>query len=59
MELLEEMKKIDEEYKILLERKSAGEPVDDLIKKNRDYAEILAKKDEESSEESRSWLKSK
>ncbi len=56
--ILEEIMKNDEEYKILLERKSAGEPVEDLIKKNRNYAEVLAKKNKESSEEAIKWGKS-
>jgi len=56
---LQEIKKNDEEYKILLERKKTGESVDDLIKKNRDYAEILAKKHKENSEESKKWHQSK
>ena len=48
---LEELLKYDEDYKTLLERKNAGEPVEDLIKQNRYQAEILAKKDNENIDE--------
>ncbi len=48
---LEELMKIEEEYKILLKRKNAGELIADLIKQNRFQAEILVKKDKENIEE--------
>ena len=58
IKLLKEIKKNDEEYKILLARKEAGESVEDLIKQNRKYRKILTKKDREKSEESIKWMKS-
>lgn len=55
IKILQEIVKNDEEYKILLERKKAGEPVEDLIKQNRYQAEILKKKDKENSEKAKKW----
>jgi len=55
---LEEIVKNDEDYKVLLERKKAGESVEDLIKGNRNHAEILAKKDKENIEEAKKWQQS-
>ncbi|MFW9939771.1 MAG: hypothetical protein ACFFFT_01930 [Candidatus Thorarchaeota archaeon] len=49
--ILEEIAKNDEDYNILLERKKAGEPVEDLREQNRAYAEILAKKEDKYIEE--------
>ncbi|MFX0084025.1 MAG: hypothetical protein ACFE94_19940 [Candidatus Hodarchaeota archaeon] len=57
--ILEEILKNDEEYKLLLERKNSGENVEDLIKENRQHAEILKKKDKEHSEKALKWGKSK
>lgn len=53
-----EIVKNDEEYKILMEGKNAGESVENLIKENRSYAETLAKKDKKYSEEAKKWSKS-
>lgn len=58
VKVLEEIMKNDEEYKILLERKKAGESVENLIKQNRNYADLLAKKDRERIKESKKWRQS-
>lgn len=61
LKILEEIKKNDEEYKeykVLLRRKSKNRELRELIKINRDYAEILRKKDKEHSEKAREWIKS-
>jgi len=57
--IVKEIMRNDEEYKLLLERKNSGEPVEDLIKKNRYSAEILRKKNKEHSEKALKWVKSK
>lgn len=56
--ILEEIVKNEEEYKILLERKRAGEPVEELIKKNRKMFELLKKQDKEHGEKAMKWIKS-
>jgi len=56
IKILEEIMKNDAEYKILLARKEAGESVEDLIKQNRNYADILAKKNKKKSEEAAKWF---
>ncbi|MFX1477857.1 MAG: hypothetical protein ACFFCI_06970 [Promethearchaeota archaeon] len=53
--VLQEKIKNDEEYKILMKRKNAGELVNNLIKENRSYEEILAKRDREYSLEALKW----
>lgn len=57
--IVKEIMRYDEEYKLLLERKNSGEPVEDLIKKNRYSAEILRKKNKEYSEKALKWRQSK
>jgi hypothetical protein len=53
-----EIVKNDEGYKILLEQKKLGEDVESLIKQNRIYAESLARKEREYSEEAKKWAQS-
>ncbi len=59
VKILEELAKNDEEYKILLKRKRAGESVEDLITQNRNHEKILKKKDKENVKEAKRWEHSK
>jgi len=53
---VKEIVKNDEEYKILLERKKEGESVEDLIKQNRNYAEVSISNYSKLREEAMDWL---
>ncbi len=50
-----EIVKNNEEYEALVKRKNDSESVENLINENRSYAELLAKKDREYSEEAKKW----
>lgn len=56
--MIQEIVKTDEEYKVLLERKKKSEPVKGLIKQNRNYAKVLAKKDRKNIEKLKKWQQS-
>ena len=58
LKTLEEIEKNDDEYKILLYRKESGESIEDLIKQNRKYGDILAEKNKENSMEFKKWQQS-
>ncbi|MHA1479356.1 MAG: hypothetical protein ACTSPU_14265 [Promethearchaeota archaeon] len=54
---LQEIMKNKRDYEILLERKKAGENVEDQIKQNKDYVELLRNDYLEIGEEAKEWLK--
>ena len=56
--ILHALAKNDAEYKELLKRKKAGESVENLIIKNRDYYEKLRIEDKEHCEISKKWWSS-